>query len=65
MKMKADELYELQAIIHRHGCKDFLEGLVQALYNASEEMEDIHKPSSEQYRTTATDLCNLIEETLK
>lgn len=52
----------MQAMMHYYGCDDFLELMVQVLYNASEEMEDIHKKTSELYRTRATQLNDILED---
>jgi len=52
----------MQAMMHYYGCDDFLELMVQVLYDASEEMEDIHKKTSELYRTRATQLNDILEE---
>lgn len=52
----------VQEIAHYYGCDDFLELLVQVLYDASDDMEDISKKSSELYRTRATQLNDILEE---
>lgn len=39
----------MQVMMHYYGCDDFLELIVQVMQNASEEMEDIHKKTSELY----------------
>jgi hypothetical protein len=48
-------------MMHQIGQTEFLKELVQAMYNASQEMEDIDTASSDNYRCTATSIQDLID----
>lgn len=53
---------EIQALIHEMGLEEFLKQLPQVLYSASDDMEDIDRSKSEEYRHWANTFLNTIEE---
>lgn len=53
---------DMQVMMHYYGCDDFLELMVQVMYDASDDVEDISKKLHDKYRERATQLKNILEE---
>jgi len=54
----------LQKMMHSYGCDAFLRLTVQAMQDASEDMESIHRKSSESYLSRASQVDEMLETDL-
>ncbi len=53
LSTRQEDIDELQSIMHYHGLAEFKQLLRSAYFRASDDMEDLNKVSSEEYREEA------------
>ena len=61
-RWKSEDLRTLQVICHYQGCESFLKAIVEVLYRASDDMEELSSEIAENYRDKAQQLAALLED---
>lgn len=61
-KLTVKEKNDIQVMCHYVGREEFLRSVVQILYHAGDDMEDIDKNTAENYSDTATALSDLLDD---